>query len=343
MACTIHFQSPAVEEHLKRLQELLQLLDSAGQDAKKARRGEDEEGIRRDLQREMDQCRARLQHEPEYYLLLAFVYSGRQMWFQAFDAADQGRRMIQEKGDPERIESPSRETASAWTELLLAKAMAYANWTLEGYTDLPHIATGFLGQAAALVRSALRHQQRWSAVLPYYKGRDPRCLRELGIIYGAAREAGLDLDVNPDDCALADLPAEPRPGLLDLFLAFSRAAYREIQREKTEHEEVRTAYENSLLYALTECDRDDDLVERSALADVLRRRPETWKEAKFLDTLAWHHFRLAQRARGAGRPFDGDLKVAVWYIGEAGKILNEDNGYYTRLLEKHRAQIEALR
>jgi hypothetical protein len=51
---------------------------------------------------------------------------------------------------------------------------------------------------------------------------------------------------------------------------------------------------------------------------------------------------MAQRGRRAGCPFDGGLKVAIWYIGEAGKVLNEDNGYYTQLLRRHRTQIEAL-
>jgi hypothetical protein len=347
MAYTIHFQSPPVEQHLEKLEGLLRHLDATRKkdDERKAsgaERKEHERAIQLDLQREMYECKVRLQNEPEYYLLLAFIYSSRQMWFQAFLAADQGLRMIQEKESPEGAESPRLEIASAWTELLLAKAVAFANWTLEGYTELPYVAAGFLGQAAGLIRKSLQNQQRWSTVLPYYKGRDPRCLRELGIIHGAAREAGFDLAVDREDCVLAGLPVDPRPSLLDLFLAFSRAAYEEVKGQKTEHEEIWTAYENSLLYALTECDREDGLEERKALADALRRRPETWKEAKFLDTLAWHHFSLAQRCRRIGQPFDGELKVASWFIGQALGLLNEKNTYYTRLLREHQRQIDAF-
>jgi hypothetical protein len=339
MAYTIHFQSPGVEKHLMRIQELLRALDEARNLSEGEQRKLEEQKVRLDLQREMYKCEVRLQEEPEYYLLLASVYSSRDMWFQAFDAADQGLKMLFERGNPEDFLEPSLQVASAWTELLLAKAMAFTSWTLEGYVDLPSVATTFLGQAADLARRCLKLQEKWANVLPYYSSRDPRCLRELGIIYGTAWTVGIDPEPHVDDCIFAETEIATGPTLLDLFLQLSRVAYRELQHVK---DEVWAYYENSLLYALSERDSDDDLLERSSLAEALSSRPEAEEQAKILDTLAWHHFRLAQRRKKAGKAYQSELETARSYIDKAVQKVSKGNRYYTLMHREHQKKIVDL-
>lgn len=116
-----------------------------------------------------------------------------------------------------------------------------------------------------MARRSLRLQQRWAVVLPHAGDFDPRCLRELGKIYGTAREAQIPLAVDAGDLELAGLPAEPPPSLLDLFLGLARLAY----RWGRDDARMRVHYVNSLLYAATEKDDPSDLEERRELADLL--------------------------------------------------------------------------
>ncbi len=335
-AYSLRFQSPILPAHLLRIQDLLEALDRAPSDPEQRRLNVYE------LQQEMYRCEVEHREEPEYYLLLALVFSSRQMWFQSYDAADQGLKKIRAREHPGAPSAPDRAAASATTELLFAQASAFTNWTLERYADLPAVAERFLGRAAGMARQSLRLQQQWAAVLHPVGDLDPRCLRELGNIYGTAREAQIPLAVDAGDRELAGLPAEPPPDLLDAFLGLARLAY----RWGRDDDRMRVHYVNSLLYAMTEKDSPRDLVERRELAGILAAEDALDGDPNFLDTLAWHHFRLARRLQREGLPFAPDLHIAHERIESAWGHLKRNrrwrgNGYYERLIERHCTEIAA--
>lgn len=332
-AYTLRFQSRTLPDHLLRIQALLQDLDRARDDPERMQ-------LSSSLQQEMYRCEVQHRSEPEYYLLLSLVFSSRQMWFQSYDAADQGLKMIWGKEGPDESSTPAPAAASATTELLFAEAAAFTNWILERYADLPVVAARFLGRAAGMARRSLRLQQRWAAVLPHAGELDPRCLRELGKIYGTAREGKIPLEVDPGDRELAGLPAEPPPDLLDAFLGLARLAYH-WGREDTR---MRGHYINSLLYAMTEKDSPRELEERRHLADALAAEEALAGDPNLLDTLAWHHFRLARRLQQEGKPFEGELRTAHERIESAFALFKRNrrrpgNRYYERLIERHHREI----
>jgi len=330
-AYVMSFQDDRVEAHLMRLQELLRTLDTAKDRTHRER-------ISLDLQREMYQCEVRLGGVPEFHLLLATVYSSRQMWFQAFDAADQGLKKLWPERDPERDGTPSRERAWAITELLLVKGLAFLEWTRERYADLKVVTADFLGEAAELCRTSLRLQQKWTSILDRPPQPDPRCLRELATIYGTCAELGIPLKVQAEDWLLASLPSELEPTLPDLFLAFSRAAYR-WGRWGRDEDRMRVYYQNSLLYALTKRDHDTDIEERQELAGLFARAEETREDPNFLDTLAWHHYVLAMRDKRQGVHHAPGIQRAKKYIGQAWKRVRKHHRYFHWLIAGHREAI----
>lgn len=324
----VHFKSAAVKSHLESIQTLLRELDAVPAENKEEKR---RLGVA--LQREMRRCEVELRTEPELYLLLASAYGSRQQWIQSVDSTVLGLQTLWPKGEPVVEPIPAQHVAWATTELLLFKALAFKSWTLASYKDRKAVAADFLGRAARWIRRCLELQERWNEILGPQGIPDPRCLRELGTIYATAWESEIPLKVDPEDSRHAGIP-DAEPTNLDLFLAFSGKAY-DLGKEEPS---MGVFYENSLLYALTKKDNPADLGKRRELAARLSKREEAKESANFLDTLAWHHFLLADR-----EDRQQNLDRAEAWINQARSRVNTTNKYYKDLIAGHYKEIMAAK
>ncbi|MDP9119911.1 MAG: hypothetical protein M3O15_00840 [Acidobacteriota bacterium] len=329
------FQSKEVKDHLGQIQERLRRLDDAPSTERKP--------IQLDLQKAMYDCEVRLRHDPEYYLLLASVYSSRQLWFQAYDAAGQGLKELEENHNT-AVTVPNLTVTQA--ELLVAKAWALKNWTLDHAVKHREVAQSFFTEALGCARASLRLQESLSAPGVRQPYRDARCLRIMANIYGEAREEHIDLAISDEDRALGNLGEGEEVDLLDVFVALAQKALHYGKDEPL----MRAYYKNSLLYALTERDLVADLAqesvvkqgykERDRLARELRDEERAVSDPNILDTLAWHHYALARRSKQSSK----DLKKAKLYIAAAEKALRVATGdsrkYYKSLIAGHRKSIE---
>jgi tetratricopeptide (TPR) repeat protein len=333
---SFRFRSAKIRRYLDRIQDHLERLDQA--------RGSDEQAERfgLQLQQEMYQCEVELKGDPEFYLLLASVYSSRERWFQAYDAASQGLKRLWPQGEVEDSRDPGRERAVTTCELLLAKASALRNWTLREYSDLGLVAAGLLEEAATICRLCLSQQQQWGDLVgvgPEAEAfRDPRCLREIGLIYGTAREDRIPVHPQSEDFQAAGCvaPQDHDDLLLALAICYSRRAY-ELARED---ERMRIFYQNSLIYLLVEEDRDEDLDERLKLVSEFDS-PAIETDPNFLDTLAWHHLALARRHKKQGEAFEEDFAEAWRFIDQARALVDRGHRYYHRLIDRHYKEIVA--
>ncbi|MCH9648148.1 MAG: hypothetical protein K0U98_07915 [Deltaproteobacteria bacterium] len=328
------FQSEKVRRWIEKLQPLLKLLNSEAEETRATAR----EALLRDL----FECEVELKGHPEFYLLLNSIYSSHDKWFQAYEAAVQGRRSIWKSEMPRAKTRRPQEHLASTCELLLAEATALRVWTLELYWDLPLVAAGLLEKAAQLCRLCRQRQRDWEKSLSPRSTarREARCLRELSILYGAAREIDLRIEPGAQDLQEANLSAkESKDPSLGLFRFFARRA---VEALKEEELEMRMYYVNGLLYALTVSGNECELEERRALArefDKNEQRRDS--DPILLDTQAWHHYHLARHQEKAGEAFQEELEQARRMISRAVDLSSDREGYYGELVRRHRAEIFA--
>lgn len=328
------FQSEEVRRWIGKLQPLLQLLNSE----ERATRAAAREALLRDLY----ECEVDLNGHPEFYLLLNSIYSSHERWFQAYEAAVQGRRSIWKSNMPRAKTRHPTEKLASTCELLLAEATALRVWTLELYWDLPLVAAGLLEKAAQLCRLCRQLQRDWQKSLSARSTarREARCLRELSILYGASREISIHIEPSAQDLLEANLSAEESEDpSLGLFRFFARRAVEALQEDEPE---MRMYFVNGLLYALTVSGREDELEERRGLAQEFEMNEDRRdSDPILLDTQAWHHFRVAQHQERLGEPFEEELEQARRMISRAVALSPDRIGYYGEIVRRHQAEIMA--
>ena len=336
------FMSADVRQHLLSIQKQLDVVAGGVPD--------EVEGARVELRRLMYVCERDLSNQPEFSLLLASVYSSLSQWFLAYSAAESCLKELwpESRGRPMSDPVPSTEKAVVTCEFLLAAAYAKRSWTLDEYADLRYVASGFLAQAAGLIRRCLALQRAWAPKLKQCyadPANDPRGRRELGSIYANAWEAGIPLDPHPEDLTVAGVKSIPAgvDSRLLLYRCFADQAYQRRAHDKTPRMEA--YYLNSHLNALTLLDRPEDRAILEKAVEAFSGLEETYQDPNLLDTLAWHHYLMATRRPQEDQPANQQLNLAWGLIQNASKVASLDarypkSRYYKEVFRKH---FEAIR
>ena len=92
---------------------------------------------------------------------------------------------------------------------------------------------------------------------------------------------------------------------------------------------------------MAETDLPEDVSEREELAALFESRPNVLEHENFLDTLAWHSFRLATRAYESGAPYEELLDRAVALIKRAKRAAKRHR-YYSKLVTRHYDEIASF-
>lgn len=270
---------------------------------------------------------------PEYYLLMAVVYLTQELWLEASSMAEHGLRAL------ERVNTDEKNVLES--ELLLTRAGAIRAHALASRVDSPSICHDFLHSAAQnCVRSlALATQSQEKP--------DPRCLRELAMIFGSAREPvfGVAKEREPINLSIPAkglrrwIEIKGRPNMLDVAAALARRAF-ELGGDR---DGLRLFFLNTHLYAMTETDRllseNESAVryeeERIALAEELEHSVGT-NDRNFLDTLMWHHYVLAATHRRMGGEWQSHKEKAEKLAAQIDPKPLDPNRFYQRLVQRHR-------
>jgi hypothetical protein len=335
----IRFQSPRIVRYLRRLESLIKDLD--GDEEKRAGSVQQLHSVMREAKREG-------QKEPEYHLMLATLYAGRGLWFEAYVASDQGLRSALSPAQPGVL------IEQVLFEAQLLKGAALQHWALARYGDLPQLAGQFLEEAAGCLRSALTMQVHENLSGTMGSRKDPRALRELATIYGNAREVevlsrrggrlqeGHSLLVpSAIDRELAGLPADAPLDLLDLYRALAERAY----AGAGDVPSMRIYFVNSLLFALVEQDDGEDTDRKTELARELDDLTSREEHLNCLDTLAWFHFRRARRLTRQGGDPAADIESAKRYIARVRDRLRGSKRmqlFYKELVKAREKEIRAF-
>ena len=238
------------------------------------------------------QYEAELRSEPEFYLLLAFVYSmSPDMWFQAYEAADRGLELhCQQRIAARRPHnSPFPEFTGSATEheLRLARATALGRW---GLGNRNHVKV-----CSLLASAAIADLERIVATKPPNKDphcpvrADYRCMRELSFIYCSAAE--WDVMIATGGEAHAEGSELTKEELFGRAIRWAEAGLALAPTRGRLH----VYLANNLLYALLTKGALDEQsrMQCEALVNDLRDSVEHTEDAAVLDTLQVYYTTVA--------------------------------------------------
>lgn len=277
-----------------------------------------------------------LANRPEYFLLMAVVCLAQEKWLEASATTEHGLRLLTTDSSLDI----GREVES---ELLLTRGGAIRAHVLASRVDVPSVCQDFLRSAVENCLTLLEIQQRQEPDLPP----DPRCVRELAVIFGSAREPvfGLGKIWHPIDITIRPsrlrewVRVDDAADTLAIGAALARRAY----ELGSEEEALRPFFLNTHLYAMTETDRllvaahkrarHSD--ERIAAAQELERGVSR-NDPNFLDTLMWHYHVLATEQRQTGGPWQTHKAHAEDVARQLDPRKLEQNRFYQRLVLAHK-------
>lgn len=339
--CLVRLQSPSIISYLGTIMELLHQLD--------ARAEQEREVIVLDLHSVMRDAKLHCQEEPEYQLMLAALYADRGLWFESYVAANQGLRRLLAMTASANLVVPQ-----ARFEAILLKGTALQHWALAQYSNLPIVAGQFLEEAADCIRQALSvHSQALSE--PLGTREDPRAIRELATIYGNARELEVFsrragrlkpnqnlFSMRQGDLELVGAGQSADINLLDMYRALAERAFELAGSVPSMY----GRFLNTLLFALVEVGRDEDSERRAKLASELEAITLQDEPINSLDTLAWYHFRNAQRARDRGEDPTFEVRRSREYLERIrGKlrVSKRTQGFYENLVKARERELRQFR
>lgn len=328
MAYRFEFCSVRIEQALKRILELREQIERAQNQEQR----EEAEDV---LQDYMFACESDLRGDNEYFLLLSSVFCSHGMWYQGYEAAEQGlRQMISTINSPSDADPQNAVLAG---ELLLAKASAYRNWIL-GRLD------GIVAEASFVkvlkwcgdyLRLNLAWSQKIGHVDPGLQEPDARCFREISVAFGVASHKELRPQWPGEIPRLGEMVLPEDADYRDLYYRTAHKAY-EVSKKGTD--EVMTRWTtNNLLDAMTLVDRNADIERRYDLA----REIEGWDNSYSLHTLACHYLSMAQRAQGRKSRNEWVATCEDCYVrGE--RLIPERHRYLRSLYNTLRSSIQKV-
>ncbi len=258
------------------------------------------------IRRELFAYELRLKKDPEFYLLLSFVFGMcRDNWFEAREAARKGLRLLNlgEGELPDANETQKISSARAVTvcELYVAHAAALGRWGFSLHRTKT-VAALIMSNAAASLRKCLQWREdndqlikERNTVIPM---RDYRCLRELSFIYGSAPDLKVPLPLDSERVEKPD--ANHWRELRERALRYARDGLKNARKGSL----CCIYLENNILYLLTKLASEEEghLEERKKLARRLEASSSREiKEASICDTLSEHYDELARREENAKR------------------------------------------
>lgn len=312
------FTSPAIQQDLNKLKGLL---DERSQDPT----GELTQQHMLHIERAYDDS-------PEYYLLVAYIFSSSGQWLQACDAASVGLEKIE--NSTEKMDNESKWLVPK-CELMVAKAAASRRLAL-CHVDLRHLLTVRLADVAKTCSDALRiresHRKLLATERSMFVVRDPRCLRELGVVCMVSAELELSIPIpnaDQDGHVLQDLHE------MDYFrlgVSFSEEAL-----PFTIDAIQRAFIINNIAYGRARLAKtQDDIMGLAPLVRQLEEFSESQIE-QFLDTRAYYKWRLAEWLSGSEKA--DCLSEARCLIEGAAELVDSNDRYSAALISKHRRLI----